>query len=157
MTVDDYLPWYGGSPAFAKRSNDGDFWMSILEKTFAKMMGNYEAIGGGWQAETWRILNGAPTQFYTMQSINYNSITAFNTIVNALKNGFMVGTDTSTNPPYGLVEGHAYSVVGAYNLRDSNGAIAHILLRIRNPWGQDRYNGPWSDGDTSRWTSSFKS
>jgi hypothetical protein len=41
-------------------------WAAFIEKGIAKMMGNYEAIGGGWQAEAWRILNGAPTSFFTM-------------------------------------------------------------------------------------------
>lgn len=48
ITIDDNLPFYGSSPAFAKRSGDGDFWASFIEKGFAKLTGNYEAIGGGW-------------------------------------------------------------------------------------------------------------
>jgi hypothetical protein len=119
------------------------------------MTGNYENIGGGWQAETWKVLNGAPTSFFTMSSISYNSNQAWSLIQSALANGFNVGADTSSTPPYGLVAGHAHTVVGAYELRDSSGAIAHRLLRIKNPWGTDQYSGPWNDGDTSRWTSSF--
>lgn len=48
ITVDDYLPFYGSNPIFAKRSWDGDFWMPFVEKAFAKLTGNYEQIGGGW-------------------------------------------------------------------------------------------------------------
>lgn len=66
VTLDDNLPFVSGNPIFAKRSGDNDFWTAFVEKAFAKMMGNYENIGGGWQAETWRILNGAPTRFYQM-------------------------------------------------------------------------------------------
>ena len=29
------------------------------------------------------------------------------------------------------------------------------LLKMRNPWGKEKYAGPWSDND-SRWTSSAK-
>lgn len=29
------------------------------------------------------------------------------------------------------------------------------LVKIRNPWGAERYKGPWSDKD-SRWTQKFK-
>jgi len=48
ITIDDYLPFYYGNPFFSKRADDGDFWVSFLEKAFAKLNGNYEAIGGGW-------------------------------------------------------------------------------------------------------------
>ena len=66
VTIDDSLPFVSGSPIFAKRSGDNDFWSGFIEKGFAKITGNYENIGGGWQAEAWRILNGAPTRFYMM-------------------------------------------------------------------------------------------
>jgi hypothetical protein len=42
ITIDDLLPFMSGNPIYAKRSNDGDFWMPFIEKSFAKMMGNYE-------------------------------------------------------------------------------------------------------------------
>lgn len=80
VTIDDNLPMISGAPLYAKRSNDGDFWMSFLEKAFSKLMGNYENIGGGWQAESWKILNGAPTRFYTMASINNDANQAWSTI-----------------------------------------------------------------------------
>jgi len=49
VTLDDFLPFISSTTLFAsRRSSDGDFWMSFLEKAFAKVNGNYEAIGGGW-------------------------------------------------------------------------------------------------------------
>ena len=48
ITIDDQLPFVSGNPIFAKRSSDNDFWTAFIEKSFAKMMGNYENIGGGW-------------------------------------------------------------------------------------------------------------
>ena len=48
ITIDDYLPFYGSSPYFVKKSNDGDFWMAFMEKAFAKLNGNYENIAAGW-------------------------------------------------------------------------------------------------------------
>jgi Calpain family cysteine protease len=109
--------------------------MPFIEKAFAKLVGNYENLGGGWQAESWRILNGAPTRFYTMSSINNDPNQAWSVISNALYNGFLVGVDTSSSPPYGLVGGHAYSIIGYYQLKDVYGNFVQNLLRIRNPWG----------------------
>ena len=48
VTIDTSLPFYYGNLAFARRSRDGDFWTSFLEKGFAKLHSNYENIGGGW-------------------------------------------------------------------------------------------------------------
>jgi hypothetical protein len=72
-----------------------------------------------------------------------------------LANKYLVGVDTSSSPPFSLGESHAYSVLGTYPLKDSNGNVVYRLLRIRNPWATDSYSGPWKDGD-SRWTAAFK-
>lgn len=68
----------------------------------------------------------------------------------------MIGIDTSGSAnSYGLVPGHAHTIVSTHFLRDSFGNIKHRLYRIRNPWGSDSYTGPWSDADT-RWTAAYK-
>lgn len=68
ITIDDYLPFYNGGLIFANQSpndpgkaNDMNIWSVLLEKAFAKINGNYEAINDGWQSESLRILTGAPT------------------------------------------------------------------------------------------------
>ena len=122
ITIDDFLPWKGTSPFSAKRSDDGDIWMSILEKAFAKINGNYESMGGGWQSESWRILNGAPSRFYILSNLNANS--QWNLITDSLNRGYLVGVDspggTST---FGIASGHAHSIVGAYTLKDAYGNV----------------------------------
>lgn len=51
---------------------------------------------------------------------------------------------------FGLVSGHLYTLLGAVEL--SNGVR---LLKLRNPWGSEMYNGPYSDCDDS-WTPELK-
>lgn len=66
------------------------------------------------------------------------------------------GSDTNYNV-YNLPLGHAYSMLGAYAIKDSNGAITNRLFRMRNPWGTDHaYNGTWNDQDTKSWTAAAK-
>ena len=81
---------------------------------------------------------------------------AWNTIVAALNRGWLIGCDTGSTSIDGLPGGHAETLLGAYVLRDTSGNVVAYLYRIRNPWGIDAYNGPWSDND-SRWTSYYKS
>lgn len=153
ITIDDYLPFYGSSLMFSKRANDGDFWVPLLEKAFAKLNGNYEMIGGGWQSESFRILNGAPSRFYMLATTD--TATSWSVITNALSRGYLVGVDTPGTTQFGLASGHAHTIVGTYTLKDPTGAVAYRLYRIRNPWGTDSYTGPWCDSD-SRWTAAYK-
>jgi hypothetical protein len=46
ITIDDYLPFYNGALIFEAQSSSGsgdnNIWAALLEKTFAKITGNYE-------------------------------------------------------------------------------------------------------------------
>ena len=46
--------------------------------------------------------------------------------------------DTQDN---GLAKGHAYTVIGV-----TTEVPGKRLVKIRNPWGTERYKGPWCDG-----------
>ena len=127
-----------------------------MEKAFAKLNGNYEYINYGWQSESQHILTGAPTTMVTLSSINKDVSIAWNDITTALMKNFLVGCDTSSTSLFGLPTSHAYSIMGAYTLKDSSGKVVHRLLRVRNPWATDYFNGPWSDA-SSLWTADFKS
>lgn len=51
---------------------------------------------------------------------------------------------------FDLHSGHAYTLVGAIEL--SNG---QKLVKMRNPWGSEHYDGPWNDSDPA-WTTELK-
>jgi hypothetical protein len=48
------------------------------------------------------------------------------------------------------MNGHAYVLIrtATYN--------GEQLVKLRNPWGRDIYNGSWNDKDTSKWTADAK-
>eukprot|EP00438_Fugacium_kawagutii_P007813 Skav220879 [mRNA] locus=scaffold2625:44965:45330:+ [translate_table: standard] len=49
---------------------------------------------------------------------------------------------------YGLIKGHAYTVLSAYG--NEGGGGPHIV-KVRNPWGNDaEWTGDWSD-DSDMW------
>ena len=52
--------------------------------------------------------------------------------------------------PYRLVGSHAYTLLGVAEAKV--GGATQKLVKVRNPWGSERYNGPWSDKDTKVWT-----
>lgn len=44
----------------------------------------------------------------------------------------------------GLVDAHAYSLIGAKQIRLKNGKTERLCL-VRNPWGKREWTGDWSD------------
>lgn len=54
------------------------------------------------------------------------------------------GTDQDKNA-VGLPYSHALTVLGTLKVTSSTNGTEHHLVKIRNPWGQEFYNGNWSD------------
>lgn len=75
-------------------------------------------------------------------------------IIQEADNKQFVMTASNNRKYYGLPSGHAYTLLGALDLK-RNGRSAQKLLKIRNPHAKVSYNGPWNDDDY-RWTSEFK-
>lgn len=51
----------------------------------------------------------------------------------------------------GLVTSHAYTVLGVAQYNGQK------FVKCRNPWGVERYTGPWSDTkDATKWTDAAK-
>jgi hypothetical protein len=65
------------------------------------------------------------------------------------KNWIAVGGTGSYG--YGLAKSHAYTIMAALTLTDETGKEWN-LLKMRNPWASEGYNGPWNDKDHVRWT-----
>lgn len=55
---------------------------------------------------------------------------------------------------YGLITGHAYTILGVVKLEEGGKTVAH-LVKLRNPWGKEKYTGDWHDDD-SKWTDDLK-
>ena len=51
VAVDDYVPGDYKSPSFSGVTADHDYWAMILEKSWAKIHGNYMATEAGWVKE----------------------------------------------------------------------------------------------------------
>ena len=50
----------------------------------------------------------------------------------------------------GLQDGHAYTLIGAFNIKLDN--LKEVkLLKIRNPYGSKEWQGNWSD-KSKKWT-----
>ena len=54
----------------------------------------------------------------------------------------------------GLVDAHAYSLLGAYTVTTEKGQKIN-LVKVRNPWGKREWKGEWCDSDP-KWTQYMK-
>ena len=60
-------------------------------------------------------------------------------------------TAATDHVSYGLSAGHAYTLLGCYELKDQSGKSIEKLMHLRNPWDTEKYNGPWRESDP-KWT-----
>ncbi|XP_027803837.2 calpain-9 isoform X3 [Marmota flaviventris] len=148
VVIDDRLPTFRGRLVFLHSADHTEFWSALLEKAYAKLNGSYEALKGGSTLEAMEDFTGgvaetfltreAPQDFYTI-------------LGKALKRGSLLGcsmdirnaAESEARTPFGLIKGHAYTITGLDQV-DFRGQKIE-LIRVRNPWGQVEWNGPWSD------------
>jgi hypothetical protein len=135
---------------FAQCSDPNETWLPLLEKAFAKAHGDYLAVEGGFVGEAIEDLTGGVTSelhasdildrddFWEKELLQVNKQFLFGCGQNR---GF--GDDRS-----GIQHRHAYSIMEA----KAFGKLR--LVKLRNPWGNTEWTGPWSDG-SEEWTAEW--
>ena len=170
-----------GLPVFAHAKSRQELWVPILEKAFAKLYGSYAAIESGQLTDALVCLTaGLPKRLLTaprgtrVRDRVFECTPAWSTqlfhklldLVGARQDGDggqglshvlmgagSVGPDRLCTPLHmqGIIPGHAYALLGAFDLCHGGSDAKQQLLQLRNPWGQGRpskpaWRGAWSDG-----------
>ncbi|XP_066450567.1 calpain-8-like [Eleutherodactylus coqui] len=153
VVVDDLLPTKDGHLLFVQSAEGDEFWSALLEKAYAKLNGSYEGLTGGSPIEAMEDFTGGISEAYDLKKAPDD---LYQIMQKALKAESLLGCSIEiTNPnetedttSRHLVKGHAYSITGAEEVRYKGKNVQ--LVRIRNPWGDYEWNGPWSD-ESSEW------
>ncbi|KAL0068058.1 hypothetical protein AAF712_004962 [Marasmius tenuissimus] len=140
---------------FGRSGTQGETWVPLLEKAYAKLHGSYGSLGGGLASEAIEDLTGGvstylPTKdilnvdrFWEEELLKVNTgDRLFGCIYNPLDRS-RSGEDTINFN--GLFGSHAYSILRAVEVKGKRFVI------LRNPWGESEWTGPWSDG-SKEWT-----
>ncbi|XP_029988510.1 calpain-9 [Sphaeramia orbicularis] len=148
IVVDDRLPTVRNRLIMLHSASNNEFWSALLEKAYAKLHGSYESLKGGSTMEAMEDFTGGVGEMYDTKTGPDN---LFSVMKKALDRGSMMGCSINTTSSAeseartstGLVKGHAYSITGLEEVNYRGRKVK--LIRVRNPWGQVEWNGPWSD------------
>uniref|UniRef100_A0A8C5GJF6 Calpain-3 n=1 Tax=Gouania willdenowi TaxID=441366 RepID=A0A8C5GJF6_GOUWI len=149
VVIDDRIPTLNNQLVFTKSAERNEFWSALLEKAYAKLHGSYEALKGGNTTEAMEDFTGGVTEFYELKEAPKE---LYKIMKKALDRGSLMGCSIDSLVPArfetrtltGLVKGHAYSVTAVEEPSQQKDSKVR-LVRLRNPWGQVEWNGPWSD------------
>ncbi|KAM0430598.1 hypothetical protein ACHAPT_005950 [Fusarium lateritium] len=146
--------------AFAKCEDANETWLPLLEKAFAKVHGDYEALVMGWAGAAVEDLTGGIATVMAANSVLRKERLWREMLVSDGEDTefvFSLGANRPwTDCNNGIVQRHVYSILKATEVEDENGDKVR-LVKIRNPWGERSYkgqgawHGPWSDG-SKEWT-----
>jgi hypothetical protein len=128
---------FSRSTSYAGVSNQGEIWPAIVEKAYAQMMGGYENIENKNPTESIMVITGAPWAYTSFHS-GSGQATIYYRISQSIEKGYPVVAVTSNHKDQysenGLVENHAYSVLGIYT-----DVLDHRWVTLRNPWAHTEY------------------
>ncbi|KAF7284586.1 hypothetical protein GWI33_021868 [Rhynchophorus ferrugineus] len=154
VIIDDYLPIdRHGRLLCSYSSNKNEFWISLLEKAYMKVMGGYDFPGSNSNIDLHALTGWIPERVgLRVQEADFNKDALFNTLESRMAKGDVLVTvatgelsDTDAERS-GLVATHAYAVM---DVRTVNGVR---LLKLKNPWSHLRWRGNYSELDIHHWT-----
>uniref|UniRef100_A0A3Q4BDN2 Calpain-1 catalytic subunit n=1 Tax=Mola mola TaxID=94237 RepID=A0A3Q4BDN2_MOLML len=143
VVIDDRLPVKNGELLFVHSAEGTEFWSALLEKAYAKLNGCYEALSGGSTSEGFEDFTGGVTEMYELRKAPPDLYRSLSICITSSR-------DMEAITFKKLVKGHAYSVTSVDEVMYRGSPTK--LVRIRNPWGEVEWTGPWSD-NSREWDS----
>ena len=160
VLVDDYFPYKGEvfKQFYFSCSAQNEIWVPLIEKAWAKVNGCYARIGcGGYCSEAFDVLTEAYTEHLFIIKKKKEEI--WEKIEKSFSKKYVMTAGTSSDnvnlklDKIGLCIGHAYTLMNIYKINTKSGE--ERLVKLRNPWGNNEFNGAWSHY-SKKWTPQIK-
>ncbi|XP_043194204.1 calpain-5-like isoform X1 [Amphibalanus amphitrite] len=167
VVIDDQLPTVHGQLIYTHSRERSEFWSALLEKAYAKINTSYESLDGGNLCDalvdftsgvsaTIDLLEGGyrsddtkKTQLFKQLRREMDDYALMCAAVAARSKA-----EVEQRTELGLVKGHAYGITAIKKVPIGNTTLVNFftgrekiyMVRLRNPWGEKEWNGPFSDG-----------
>ncbi|XP_077555950.1 calpain-7-like isoform X2 [Haemaphysalis longicornis] len=155
VVIDDYLPMGRHSEMLCSySSNKNEFWVSLLEKAYMKVMGGYDFPGSNSNIDLHALTGWIPERvsLHGTADAPFNSEALFGKLLDRHQRGDVLVTlatgelSEADAERSGLVPSHAYAML---DVREVQG---RRLFLLKNPWSHLRWKGRYSERDTTSWT-----
>ncbi|XP_071502226.1 calpain-7-like [Diadema antillarum] len=154
VIIDDYLPVdKRGDLLCSFSSNRNEFWVSLLEKAYMKVMGGYDFPGSNSNIDLHALTGWIPERVAIRpDSKDFDADKIFTKLKDRFHRGDVLATVATGVMPEseadraGLVPTHAYAML---DIREIKGKK---LFQLKNPWSHLRWKGRFSEADTKNWT-----
>ncbi|XP_076017484.1 calpain-5 isoform X3 [Genypterus blacodes] len=175
VVIDDRLPTVDNQLVYCHSNDSNEFWSAMVEKAYAKVYGCYEALDGGNTAdalvdftggvsEPVDLLEGQMATDEVARNQLFERVLKVHNRDGLISCSIRAATieDMEARLECGLVKGHAYAVTDVRKVRLGHGLLAFFkseklqMIRMRNPWGEKEWSGPWSDS-SEEWNKVSKS
>ncbi|KAK2161159.1 hypothetical protein LSH36_120g02000 [Paralvinella palmiformis] len=127
-----------------------EFWVSLLEKAYAKLNGSYMNIDTGFVNEALVDLTGGLSEIVRVEEYSSKPKVLFKMMSKITEKASFMGCAVNINSGSideevgnGLYSGHAYSVTKLTTINYKDKTVR--LIRLRNPWGRREWSGDWGD------------
>ncbi|XP_054169050.1 calpain-7-like isoform X2 [Oppia nitens] len=158
VLIDDRLPVDKyGQLLCSYSSNKQEFWVSLLEKAYMKVMGGYDFPGSnsnidlhaltGWIPERLSLSGSGPESEREKTFKMLCERHAKGDVLITIATGELSDAECERT---GLVATHAYAML------DIRAVMNKRLFLLKNPWSHLRWKGNYSERDVNNWTKQLK-
>ncbi|XP_047739245.1 calpain-7, partial [Hyalella azteca] len=150
IIIDDYLPVGRHNQLLCSfSSNKNEFWISLVEKAYMKVMGGYDFPGSNSNIDLYALTGWVPERL-SMSDKDFNKDATFRKIYDRFHKGDVlvtVATGDMTD-----AEADRAGLFMPYAMLDVTETMGKRLFMLKNPWSHLRWKGNYSELDTKNWT-----
>lgn len=161
VIIDDKIPCRQSKvPIYGQDPDDKEFWVSLIEKAYAKLHGSYSSLRSGFIDEALTDLTSKVPEKIKLEYLKSESNPCesdiegewkrFNTLNTIAMLGCSAQGETEGPMKYqgvscGILSGHAYALLDFLQIEKSGGKKRSRLIRMRNPWADTEWLLKWAD------------